>query len=162
GLRRRLRCAPVPTPTDSGAVVLPGLRRGALPSGGPGLESPAVAMTKVGDRADRSGELLGGRYRIERLVGIGAMGSIWAVRDASSGLEAVAKVHEAELADASDPIARERFLREAVALASVRHPNVVSLLEVGQTEAGEPFLIMERLVGEPLDERLWRGRPTVS
>ncbi|HEY8429588.1 MAG TPA: serine/threonine-protein kinase, partial [Sandaracinaceae bacterium] len=121
-----------------------------------------MARTKAGDRADRSGQMLAGRYRIERLVGIGAMGSIWAVRDVASGLEAVAKVHEAALASASDPMARERFLREAIALASVRHPNVVSLLEVGQTEAGEPFLIMERLVGEPLDERLARGRPTVN
>jgi serine/threonine-protein kinase len=106
--------------------------------------------------------MLAGRYRVERLIGVGAMGSVWSVRDVSSGLEAVAKVHEAELADTSDVVCRERFLREAVALASVRHPNVVALHEVGQTDSGEPYLIMERLVGEPLDERLWRGRPTVS
>lgn len=126
-----------------------------------GLESRLVATTPAG-AYDRSGQLLAERYRVERLIGLGAMGSIWSVRDVSNGLEAVAKVHETELTDSSDPVCRERFLREAVALASVRHANVVSLYEVGRTDTGEPYLIMERLVGEPLDERLFRGRPTVS
>lgn len=126
-----------------------------------GLESPPVTTTPVG-ACDKSGQVLAERYRVEQLIGVGAMGSIWSVRDLSSGLEAVAKVHEAELTDTADPVSRERFLREAVALASVRHENVVSLYEVGQTDAGEPYLIMERLVGEPLDERLFRSRPTVS
>ncbi len=121
-----------------------------------------MIRSDVGDRCDRSGQLLAERYRIEQLIGVGAAGTVWSVRDRDSGLEAVAKVHEAALADVSDELAHECFIREVQALAAVRHPNVVSLFEVGRTPEGEPFLIMERLVGEPLDERLWRGRLTVS
>jgi serine/threonine-protein kinase len=87
------------------------------------------------------------------------MGTVWRVRSLD-GRTAVAKIHEPDFG-CDDPSSRERFLREAEALSSVRHPHVVELLEVGETAAGEPFLVMEGLVGEPLDERLARGRPSL-
>ena len=116
---------------------------------------PAVGLSRVEEPFDRVAQVLAG-YRVEQLIGFGAMGTIWAVRHVERGEVAVAKVSESDLVDITDSLGRERFLREAVVLASVRHPNVVSLFEVGQTSAGEPFLIMERLVGEPLDELLSR------
>src|SRR5688572_29310179 len=110
---------------------------------------------------DRVGQVLGG-YRVERLIAMGGMASVWSARHITRGTEAVAKVHEADLADARDPASRERFLREATALVQVRHRNVVELFEVGETEHGEPYLIIEKLEGEALDERLLRGRTTTS
>jgi TolB-like protein/tRNA A-37 threonylcarbamoyl transferase component Bud32 len=58
--------------------------------------------------------------------------------------------------DASDKVARERFVREARAAAAISHPNVCLLHEVGEDE-GRPFLVMELLEGEPLSDRLARG-----
>jgi eukaryotic-like serine/threonine-protein kinase len=106
---------------------------------------------------DRTGHLLAGSYRIEKLVGFGAMGSVWAVRHLEQGTVAVAKIHEAELAAAQDDESQERFLREAILLSAVRHANVVALYEVGETAKGEPFLIMEKLEGEVLSERIARS-----
>ncbi len=119
-----------------------------------------MGSSELGCSHDRRGQVLAD-YRVERLIGIGAMGSVWGARHVTRGTDAVVKIHEGDL-DHEDTLGRERFMREAVALAAVRHTNVVSLFEVGQTPSDEPFLIMEQLQGEPLDERLWRGRPTVS
>jgi serine/threonine protein kinase len=111
--------------------------------------------------ANRVGQVLGA-YRIERSIAVGTTASVWAARHVARDFEVVAKVHEADLADARDPASRERFLREATALAQVRHRNVVELFEVGETEHGEPYLIVEKLEGEALDERLLRGKPTLA
>jgi serine/threonine protein kinase len=59
-----------------------------------------------------------------------------------------------------DPVAHERFIREARAAAAVSHPNVCLLHEIGEHE-GAPFLVMELLEGEPLSARLSRGRMPV-
>jgi len=56
----------------------------------------------------------------------------------------------------ADDVARERFLREARAAASISHPNVCLLHEIGEHD-GQPFLVMELLEGEPLSDRLLRG-----
>src|SRR5439155_22494647 len=58
--------------------------------------------------------------------------------------------------DAGDASARERFFREARAAASLNHPNVCQLFDIGD-EDGKPFLVMELLDGEPLSRRLERG-----
>ena len=58
--------------------------------------------------------------------------------------------------DTGDSSARERFLREARAAASLSHPNVCQLFDIGDDE-GLPFLVMELLDGESLAERLRRG-----
>jgi serine/threonine protein kinase len=110
---------------------------------------------------DRSGQWLG-PYRIERLIAAGATATVWAARHGERGVEVVAKVHEGELAESHEPSSRERFLHEAAALAQVRHENVVSLYEVGETPCGDPYLITERLEGEGLDDRMMRGRVTLA
>ncbi len=110
-----------------------------------------VQVTEDRGRADRRGEFLGA-YRIERLIGVGAMGTVWAVRHARFGGPAVAKIHERDLDD--EPGHRERFLREAALLSAVRHPNVVERHEVGETADSEPYLILEQLEGQTLDEQL--------
>jgi len=53
----------------------------------------------------------------------------------------------------------QRFVREGRATASVRHRNVVEVLDFGTTGEGTPFLVMEWLEGEPLDARLHRSPP---
>ena len=99
-----------------------------------------------------------GHYAIDRKLGQGGMGIVYAARD--ERLErTVALKMMSSLSD--DETARKRFWREARAAASVNHPNVCQLYEIGE-DAGELFIAMELLEGEPLSERLKRGALSVS
>jgi serine/threonine protein kinase/tetratricopeptide (TPR) repeat protein len=94
-----------------------------------------------------------GHYAITGKLGQGGMGVVYAARDLR--LErAVALKTMSSLA--GDETARKRFWREARAAASVNHPNVCQLYEIGE-DAGELFIAMELLEGETLAERLTRG-----
>ncbi len=103
-----------------------------------------------------SGEILPariGRYAIQRKLGEGGMGVVYAARDdrleRTIALKTLSSV-------ASDDTARQRLWREARAAASVNHPNICQIYEIGEDE-GRLFIAMELLEGEPLAERLRRG-----
>src|SRR5262245_21491812 len=90
------------------------------------------------------------RYRIDRRLGEGGMGVVYAARDLELDRDVALKMIRADL---TDPTLRERFLREARAAARINHPNIGHLYEVGE-EAGHTFLAMELLQGETLAERI--------
>jgi eukaryotic-like serine/threonine-protein kinase len=94
-----------------------------------------------------------GRYTIERTLGAGGMGVVYAARDERLH-RTIALKTLSRLAD--DQTARKRFWREARAAASINHPNVCQIYEIGE-DAGELFIAMELLEGEVLAERLRRG-----
>jgi eukaryotic-like serine/threonine-protein kinase len=99
-----------------------------------------------------------GHYAISRKLGEGGMGVVYAARD--DRLErSVALKTMSSLGD--DETARKRFWREARAAASVNHPNVCQIYEIGEDE-GELFIAMELLEGEALSERLRQGPMPVS
>jgi serine/threonine protein kinase/tetratricopeptide (TPR) repeat protein len=98
-----------------------------------------------------------GRYRILRKLGQGGMGVVYAARDERLGRTLAIKT----LAGLSDDTARKRFSREARAAASVNHPNVCALYELGE-EDGLLFIAMELLEGQPLSERLAAGALPVA
>ncbi len=81
------------------------------------------------------------------------MGVVLAAEDIQLGRRVALKVMRRSLA--ANPRARQRFLREARATAALRHDNVVTIYQVGE-EGGVPFLAMELLDGEALEERLRR------
>ena len=92
-----------------------------------------------------------GRYRVLSLLGEGGMGVVYAARDESLGREiAIKTIRE------PDPSARKRFWREARAAATVDHPNICQLFEIGE-DGGRLFLAMERLTGQTLAERITEG-----
>jgi serine/threonine-protein kinase len=94
-----------------------------------------------------------GPFLIESTLGEGGMGVVYAARDERLGrLVALKTIRPA----AGDAEARERLRREARAAASVNHPNVCGIYEVGEAD-GELYVAMEHLVGETLAERLGRG-----
>lgn len=99
-----------------------------------------------------------GRYAIERKLGAGGMGIVYAARDERLQ-RTVALKTLSQLSD--EPTARKRFWREARAAASVNHPNVCQIYEIGE-EGGELFIAMELLEGEVLSERLRRGSLSAS
>jgi serine/threonine-protein kinase len=95
-----------------------------------------------------------GPYTIERKLGEGGMGIVYAARD--ERLERMVAVKTMSSL-ARDESARRRFWREARAAASVNHPNICQIYEIGEDE-GQLFIAMELLEGEGLAERL-RGGP---
>jgi eukaryotic-like serine/threonine-protein kinase len=100
------------------------------------------------------GALVGGKYRVEKLLGEGGMGAVYVAVQEPLGRRVALKVISDKRA-ASD--ARERFVREARIVARLRCPHVVTLFDFGDHE-GAPYIAMELLEGETLRERLRRGR----
>jgi serine/threonine-protein kinase len=95
--------------------------------------------------------LIAGKYRIHRLLGEGAMGVVWAAVNERTEREVALKLINGE----NDAL-RRRLLREARACGRVVHRNIIEILDVGETETGDPFLIMPLLSGETLADRLKR------
>jgi len=90
------------------------------------------------------GEVLAGKYRIVGLLGEGGMGTVWKARSLQLDMEVAIKVLHRQHGDDE---ASARLLREARATASLGHPAIVRILDFGETETGEPFLVMELLHG---------------
>src|SRR5579859_2321946 len=99
-------------------------------------------------RSSREGELLAGKYKLEKLLGTGGMGEVYRAENTMIGREVAIKVLREEHAENTDIVGR--FLREARAANIVRHPNVVDVLDIGQDEHGAPFIVQELLEGEDL------------
>ncbi len=92
-----------------------------------------------------------GTYRLLSRLGRGGMGLVFEAEDESLGRRVALKVVRPELSDS--PAARERFEREARAVARLRHPHIVTLHGAGR-DGDVRFLVMERLEGQGLDERI--------
>ena len=99
-----------------------------------------------------------GHYAIARKLGEGGMGVVYAARDERLERTVALKTISSL---ATDETARRRFWREARAAASVNHPNVCQIYEIGE-DGDELFIAMELLEGEALTERLQRGPLSVS
>ena len=97
-----------------------------------------------------------GRYEIQRRLGKGGIGSLYLARD--PGLDRLVAIKLFKEDYLEDQEFRERFSREARALARLRHPNIVTVFDVGEHE-GLPFMAMEYIDGETLRERLVRTPP---
>ena len=97
--------------------------------------------------------VIAGRYRLNRVIGRGAMGSVWHANDVALDVACAVKFIDPNLVHI--PEATQRFEREAKAAAQIRSPHVVNILEHGMHE-GIPFIAMELLEGEDLGKRLDR------
>lgn len=124
------------------------------------LEGPAVLPDlRVGTNMIPSVPARIGRYRITDTLGEGGMGVVYAAVDEQLERPIAVKVLRHE--SATDTIARERFSREARLAASVNHPHICQLYEIGEAD-GQLFMAMERLEGEPLAARLGRGAMPIA
>ncbi len=94
-----------------------------------------------------SGQTLDGRYELLRLLGQGAMGSVYLARQVWLDRPVAVKVLNPDLP--VDARARRRLHREARAVGRISHPNVVQVHDYGQTGDGAPFLVMEYVKGQP-------------
>jgi len=110
--------------------------------------------------AQRLGRTIAGRYRIDRLLGIGGMGAVYEATHLELGNRVALKTVRARVAPSPESI--ERFQREARELAALRHPGIVEVRDLGRDDAGMPFMVMERLEGENLADLLARGPVAVD
>ena len=131
-------------------------------------------MTSVGPGAPGGAQVLAGRYRLDERIGVGAMGEVWRAVDLR--LQRDVAVKRVRLDGHVDAAAQARFRREAVAMAGVSHPNVVSVYDAGTdggSEAGSEtgtaagaadgdgrtaYLVMELLDGPSCADLMRAGR----
>ena len=98
------------------------------------------------------GEILAGKYRVERVLGAGAMGVVVRVTRLEGDELCALKFLKPSVA--RDPVAAKRFVREARAAGRIESPHVVKISDVGTLASGSPYLVMEYLEGATLDKRL--------
>ncbi|HET7500606.1 MAG TPA: serine/threonine-protein kinase [Kofleriaceae bacterium] len=148
-----------PSPAEAPTVDV---ASGAPRAVGPGDELPTESMdsfdeilrkvVRTGPPAAplEVGSELVGRFLITRVLGVGGMGTVYVARDATLGREVAIKVHHVH----HTPGSAHRLRREAMAMARLAHPNVVTVFEVGDFQ-GHPFVVMEYVPGTTL--RAWLG-----
>src|ERR1022692_2273866 len=95
-----------------------------------------------------------GPYEVLSAIGAGGMGEVYKARDTRLDRTVAIKVLPTHLADRSE--LRERFEREAKTIASLNHPHICVLHDIGQQD-GIDYLVMEYLEGETLAQRLVKG-----
>ena len=123
-------------------------------SGGVGSGATATGMYAGAELA--SGSVLAGRFRIERLLGIGGMGVVYLAIDQSLDVPVAIKLLRPELA--SRPEAYERFRQELLLARQVSSPHVVRIHDIAHHE-GRWLISMDYVDGEPLDKLLDRRGP---
>ena len=99
-------------------------------------------------------------YRLGERLGSGGMAVVFRAEDLRLGRQVALKFLAPELS--RDPVAKQRFLREARAASALDHPNLCTIHEVGETEDGQIFLAMPCYEGETLRDRIRRGPLTLE
>lgn len=102
------------------------------------------------------GKTVAGRYGLVRLLGDGGMGAVYKAED--NVLRRFVALKLLHPAAAANPAAVERFLREAQAAASIGHPNIIDILDFGESDS-KPYLVMEYLRGRSLADALATDGP---
>lgn len=110
-----------------------------------GLRPSDVAKTRLG-------KVVGGRWELQALLGLGGMAAVYQSAD-EHGKPVAVKVMHSEFS--TNESLRQRFVREARLTQSIEHPAGLEVYDEGISDEGDPFFVMEMLVGTPLD-RLWK------
>jgi serine/threonine-protein kinase len=107
------------------------------------------------------GQTIGGKYRLETLLGRGGFASVFAARNVLIDRPVALKILHSTFSQ--DAIVVQRFLREAKLACRPIHPTILRVEDLGQTETGEPYLVMDLLEGQNLNLEVHRkGRMSVA
>jgi serine/threonine protein kinase len=98
------------------------------------------------------GEVLAGKYRLERLIGSGGFAAVYAAKNVLIDRPVALKMLHSTVAQ--NKVVVERFLREARLASKNIHPTIVRVEDIGQHQRGEPYLIMELLEGRNLADEM--------
>ncbi|MCC6646142.1 MAG: serine/threonine protein kinase [Polyangiaceae bacterium] len=117
--------------------------------------APVAAATAPSREGDSLvGRVLGDKYGVTALIGEGGMGAVYEAEHLTIGRHVALKVLHPK--NARRPDAVQRFHHEARVAGSIGHPNICEIYDVGRLPDGTPFLVMERLFGEGLSDRIAR------
>ena len=100
-----------------------------------------------------AGDLVDGKYRLERVLGEGGMGTVWLARNLTLDSDVAIKLLRRRRVTTET---RERLHQEARASARLEHPSIVRTFDFGWTRRGDPYVVMEVLRGESLADVLDR------
>ncbi|WP_394833975.1 serine/threonine protein kinase [Pendulispora rubella] len=143
--------ASAPAPAHRGAISNTG--------GGsdrPGLTGPTGERRSLIERGGRNllGKRIGGKYIVRSVLGEGGMGTVYEAEHVAIGRAVAVKVlHPSQ---ARKKVSVKRFHHEARAAGAIGHPNICEVYDLGELEDGSPYLVMERLLGETLADRIAR------
>jgi serine/threonine-protein kinase len=115
------------------------------------MRSPRPSARSIAPPPPPSGELLAGKYRVESLIGEGGMGTVLAAHHELLDLPVAVKLLSPNFVRNGPMV--ERFLREARAAARLKSEHVARVTDVGTLESGQPYIVMELLQGEDLEQR---------
>jgi serine/threonine protein kinase len=107
-----------------------------------------------------SGQTIAGKYRLNQLLGTGGMATVWSATNVFTERQFAIKFMLPSVAKTEE--AGRRFLLEAKVSARIDHPNIIEVIDVGQTEEGSLFLVMELLTGVSLETALRRQSPRMT
>jgi serine/threonine protein kinase len=115
--------------------------------------APLDSHTREGSRDYVPGDVIAGKYRLVRVLSRGGMGAVWVAHNELLDIQVALKLIRHDLR--ADFLA-ERLLTEARIAARLDHPAVVTVYDVGNTDIGDPYIVMELLKGEDLRDLLER------
>lgn len=115
-----------------------------------GTRSSATMVAAV----SRVGTTVDGKYKLRSLLGVGGMGIVYEAEHLYLGRSVAVKIIHPRYADTHDAVAR--FLNEARAAGSIGHRAIVQVMDAGFVDGATPYLVMERLDGETLADRVTR------
>jgi len=161
--QRFIRCAHCGMPHAAAARVCPATGRKILAgerlSDRPPPLSPSPAVPRVMPAApvrpphrDLRGKTIDGKYLVRGVLGEGGMGTVFEAEHMTIGRLVAVKVLHPNQARKKDAV--KRFHHEARAAGSIGHPNICEVYDLGTLDDGSPYLVMEKLVGETLADRI--------
>lgn len=115
-----------------------------------GADSEEQALMVVAPAPVDMPESLSSRFEVISRLGTGGMGTVFRVKDNTTGRQLALKVMRPDLS--RDEISRKRFLTEAKASTLTDHPNVIEIFDYGLSEEGIPFILMEYVDGSDLEQ----------
>jgi serine/threonine protein kinase len=135
------------------APASPGAQPAAILPAVPAAKTSPAEFLAPPQAPDELGRL--GPYRVLKILGTGGMGMVFLAED--PGLQRLVALKALRPHRVDDGDARERFLIEARAAASIEHDHIVTIYQVGE-DRGVPYLAMQYLQGENLEERMFREK----
>ncbi len=126
------------------------------PAGVSRTDQAAARPPSAHDGRQLIGTVIGGKYRVERVLGRGGMGTIYVAVQQPLGRRVALKVLHSTLGDDGDAEFQKRFLLEAATLSQLTHPNIVIVHDYGslEEEEGACFMVMELLEGRTINQVL--------
>jgi serine/threonine-protein kinase len=135
------------------ATAVPGGVAPASAAAAARAPEPAPSTRKP-ERRDLVGRVIGDKYALKALIGEGGMGAVYEAEHVAIGKTVAVKVLHPKHAQQPESVARLRH--EARVAGTIGHPSICEIFDLGRLDDGTPYLVMERLVGETLDERIKR------